>query len=85
MSPDFGAIVSDRVGCGPDLVIDGVTGYVFSFGDIDALASKLLDCASDKTKLIQMGKQAKELIANYSTENTVKGTIEAVMYVLKKR
>jgi glycosyltransferase involved in cell wall biosynthesis len=80
------AIVSDRVGCGPDLIIDGVTGYIFPFGDITALAGKLLECASpDKTKLIQMGVQAKALIANYSTENTVKGALEAVKYVLKAR
>ena len=77
------AIVSDRVGCGPDLVLDGVTGYIFPFGDINALAGMFLKCASDKVKLAQMGKQAKELIANYSAENTVKGTIEAVRYVLK--
>lgn len=76
------AIVSDRVGCGPDLVVDGITGYVFPFGDIDALAGTLLKCAADKAKLAQMGKQAKELIAKYSAENTVKGTIEAIKYVL---
>ena len=46
------AIVSDRVGCGPDLVLDGVTGYIFPFGDINTLADKLLGCASDKAKLI---------------------------------
>lgn len=78
------AIVSDRIGCGPDLVVDGITGYVFQFGDIDALADTLLKCASDKVKLAQMGRQAKELIADYSAENTVKGTIEATRYVLNK-
>lgn len=79
------AIVSDRVGCGPDLVVDGITGYIFPFGDINALAGKLLESASDKAKLIQMGKQAKDLIANYSAEDTVKGTIEAAKYVLKMK
>jgi len=79
------AIVSNRVGCGPDLVADGVTGYIFPFGDIGMLASTLLKCASDKVKLAQMGRQAKGQIKNYSVENTVKGTIEAMQYVLKKK
>ncbi len=39
------AIVSDRVGCGPDLVEPGVTGAVFPFGDIPALAKQLCDMA----------------------------------------
>ena len=32
-----------------------------------------------------MPRQAKELIADYSAEHTVKGTIEAVGYVLQAR
>ena len=77
------AIVSNRVGCGPDLVADGVTGYIFPFGDIGMLASTLLKCASDKAKLAQMCTAAKKLIKDYSVEDTVKGTIEAVRYVLR--
>jgi glycosyltransferase involved in cell wall biosynthesis len=73
------------VGCGPDLAVDGVTGYIFAFGDIDALAGKFLECASDKVKLAQMGAEAKKLIKDYSAENAVKGTLDAVRYVLKTR
>ena len=35
------AIVSDQVGCGPDLVSEGVTGATFPMGDVDALAKAL--------------------------------------------
>lgn len=35
------AIVSDRVGCGPDMIVDGVTGTVVPLGDIGALARAL--------------------------------------------
>jgi len=76
------AIVSDRVGCGPDLVIDEVTGYIFPFGGIDALASMLLKCVLDKANLAQMGAESKKLIKDYSVEGTVKGTLEAVKYLL---
>ena len=32
------AVVSDAVGCGPDLVEEGQTGMIFPLGDIPALA-----------------------------------------------
>lgn len=34
-------VVSDRVGCAPDLVTSGMTGEVFPFGDVAALAAAL--------------------------------------------
>lgn len=34
-------VVSDAVGCGPDLVDEGITGYVHPLDDIEALASAL--------------------------------------------
>jgi len=75
------SIVSDRVGCGPDLVEEGVTGGVFPFGDVDALARKLQEFASEPGKLAQMGEQAKERIKNYSVENAVKATMGAIKFV----
>lgn len=62
----------------------GIVSPDFPFGDINALTDKLLKCARDKAKLIQMGRQAKEHIKNYSMENTVKGTMEAVRCILKR-
>jgi glycosyltransferase involved in cell wall biosynthesis len=38
-------VVSDRCGCGPELVIDGVTGYVFAAGDVEALTAAMLKVA----------------------------------------
>jgi glycosyltransferase involved in cell wall biosynthesis len=35
-------IVSDRVGCGPDIVDRGVTGDVYPMGDVEALAALML-------------------------------------------
>ena len=34
-------IVSDRVGAAPDLVGEGVNGYIYPHGDVSSLASKL--------------------------------------------
>src|SRR5262249_25816342 len=41
------AIVSDQVGCGPDLVLEGVTGGIFPMGNVEALARRLITLSSD--------------------------------------
>lgn len=37
------AIVSERCGCVPELVVEGVTGHAFAAGDVSALARLLID------------------------------------------
>jgi glycosyltransferase involved in cell wall biosynthesis len=74
------AIVSDRVGCGPDLVEDGVTGRVFPFGDVAALARAIEEIAGDDTRRRAMGESARRLVAAYSAESAVRGTLEAVRF-----
>jgi glycosyltransferase involved in cell wall biosynthesis len=73
------AIVSDRVGCGPDLVEEGVTGFIFPFGDTDALAARLVALASQPEHLRQMGQYAQaRVFRDYSVEKAVAGTLAAV-------
>jgi len=76
------AIVSDRVGCAPDLVIDGLTGAVFPFGDVDALAARMVELA-DHARLRTMGELARHrVLEGYSVEKSVEGTLLAVRHVL---
>ncbi|HXW69268.1 MAG TPA: glycosyltransferase family 4 protein [Dissulfurispiraceae bacterium] len=77
------AIVSDRVGCWPDLVENKVTGFLFPFGDVYSLAERLVELASDKGKLLQMGNNAAEKIKEYSVEKAVEGTVKAIEYVAR--
>jgi glycosyltransferase involved in cell wall biosynthesis len=77
------AIVSDRVGCGPDLIEEGVTGSVFPCGDIEALASKLIDFAADPERLVRMGERASERIEGYSVERAVEGAMQAIESVAR--
>lgn len=80
------AIVSDRVGCGPDLVIDGLTGFVFPCGDVDALAERIVLMAKDCRKMKNMGKNAQRLVlARYSVANAVDGATKAIDFVLETR
>jgi glycosyltransferase involved in cell wall biosynthesis len=79
------AIVSDRVGCGPDLVEPGLTGAVFPFGNWDALARTLIEFAADPAALRRMGDTARERVASYSVGAAVQGTLEAVRFVAGRK
>lgn len=79
------AIVSDRVGCGPDLVEDGVTGRVFPCGDVGALARALVECAADEEGRREMGRRARARVGAYSADRAVEGTLEAVAFVTGQR
>jgi glycosyltransferase involved in cell wall biosynthesis len=76
------AIVSDQVGCAPDLVEEGVTGGVFPCGDINALAQKLQAFASDPDRLVRMGEEARQRINDYSVERAVHGTLRAIEFAV---
>jgi glycosyltransferase involved in cell wall biosynthesis len=77
------AIVSDRVGCATDLVEDGVTGRVFRFGDVPALADAIASSAGAPERLAMMGAEARERIAGYSVEAAVAATLDAVRHVAR--
>jgi glycosyltransferase involved in cell wall biosynthesis len=79
------AIVSDQVGCGPDLVSEGVTGAVFPMGDIDALAQRLIELAGDPARLRAMGTAARQrVLTQYSVERAVEGTMAAIDAAMKR-
>jgi glycosyltransferase involved in cell wall biosynthesis len=79
------AIVSDQVGCGPDLVSEGVTGATFRMGDVDALAKRLLELSGDPAGLRAMGAAAcKRVTSHYSVERAVEGTMAAIDAVMAR-
>ena len=49
------AIVSSHVGCGPDLIEDGVTGWIFRAGRTDDLARALCSARSSRARLRTVG------------------------------
>lgn len=72
------SIVSDRVGCQPDLVKPGETGEVFRSGNALELAMKIQGLLEDRTKAGEMGVKARELVRHYSTEAARDGILKAV-------
>ena len=66
MASGLPAIVSNRVGCAPDLIIPGRTGEVFPFGDETALADLMSRMEPGVADLGRMGRAARSHVANYS-------------------
>jgi glycosyltransferase involved in cell wall biosynthesis len=77
------AIVSDQVGCGPDLVIKGDTGWVFH-GGVEGLAQTMRKAINQRNALKGMGVKAREHVAvNYSMDVATKGLIDAINFLTK--
>ena len=74
--------MSDRVGCGPDLITEGQTGSVFPFADVPALAGRLVALATDPGALAAMGERARARVEQgYSVQRAVAGTLAVVQHL----
>jgi glycosyltransferase involved in cell wall biosynthesis len=77
-------IVSDRVGAAADLVEDGVNGFVYPSGDVDALASGLRQMLESPALLAKMGAGSLERITSWDFDADRRGLVEALSAVCKK-
>jgi glycosyltransferase involved in cell wall biosynthesis len=71
-------LISDRVGCGPDLVRTGETGFVFPLGDVNALSARMIECASSPDRLAAMGDIARARMHDHSISVAVDGVTAAL-------
>lgn len=78
-------IVSDRVGCGPDLVVQQETGSIFPLGNVEVLANSMLELAEHPKRMISMGIAARSGLINYSVETAVDGIVESLAATLTPR
>jgi glycosyltransferase involved in cell wall biosynthesis len=69
-------IVSDRIGCGADLVRPGENGFVFPVGDELALSSGLAGLSRPEVRRCH-GEASRRLIEAWSPERSAAGVIEA--------
>jgi glycosyltransferase involved in cell wall biosynthesis len=72
------AVVSSAVGCHPDLIVPGQTGFVFPTGDVEALADCLLKFLDDPNLAAQMGAKARTRISEYTSAAAVDGIRQAI-------
>ncbi len=84
MATSKAILVSNKVGCAKDLVINGVNGFIFEAqSDIDFF-EKLAWATSDKQKLSMMGSKSFEIISNYSFEIQVKNMAYSIYSLFGK-
>jgi glycosyltransferase involved in cell wall biosynthesis len=83
MSAGRPVIVSDEVGCWPDLVRDGVNGYVFPAGNADALAACLEQLLADEALRASMGRAGWDIIDQWDFRRVVAGLREALAAITR--
>ena len=77
MAAGRAVLVSDQVGCQPDLVADGDNGCVFPAGDIPALAAALGRVLSNPQTCRTMGERSRARIAQFTFDHDIKGLLAA--------
>ncbi len=75
-------IVSDQVGCGPDLVRNGENGYIFPAGEVAALAAALSKVLADPETCHRMGARSRELISSWGFSEDLAGLRQALQAVM---
>ena len=69
------AIVSDKVGCVPDLIKEGVTGYSYKCGNIEELVLKMKQFIKDKELSRDFNRALCEKVKKYSVKNAADAII----------
>ncbi len=75
--------VSDRVGCGPDMIRNDETGSTFPLGDTKALGQIFAGLAANRQLVSWMSERAREKAQHYTLDVAVEQTIRAVEAVNK--
>jgi glycosyltransferase involved in cell wall biosynthesis len=81
MAAGRAVVVSDEVGCVPDLVRDGETGLIHRAGDVAGLAGCLRRIATEPGLAERMGRAGADLIRTWDFEADVRGLVAALDFV----
>jgi glycosyltransferase involved in cell wall biosynthesis len=84
MNAGRAVIVSDDIGCQPDLVTDGVEGCVFPVGDVNALTEALRRVLATPETAEQMGRRALDRINAWSFEEDILALRKAIAQLTRK-
>ena len=84
MNAGRAVIVTDDIGCQPDLVTDGVEGYVYPVGDVAALVEALRRTLNSPETTAEMGRRGLEKISTWSFEEDIHALRSAIAQVTRK-
>ena len=75
------AIVSDAVGCAPDLIIEGETGFTYREGDVEQLAECMGKLVRNPSLRGDIARHAATHISRFSLEAACEGVVHALEFV----
>jgi 1,2-diacylglycerol 3-alpha-glucosyltransferase len=78
MAAGLPVLVSNRCGCAPDLVRDGINGFIFDPYDVQGMADVMFRVAHGNVDCEAMGRASQEIIADWSPERFADGLAQAV-------
>ncbi len=81
LASDLPVIVSNRCGCFPDIVRDGVNGFSFDPMDERDLTQKMSLFAQGKANKEMMGQSSREILAEYTPQKVAEIYHEAITFV----
>jgi glycosyltransferase involved in cell wall biosynthesis len=85
MASGLPVTVSERCGCVPDLVEDGVNGFTFDPYDVDALAALMQRVAAmTEERRDAMGRAGQRIIADWGPERFADGLMQAAESALRR-
>jgi glycosyltransferase involved in cell wall biosynthesis len=77
-------VVSNICGCTPELVLDGVTGYSFPAGDVQALGTAMISAVRMSKDRFSVAKKCLDLIAQYTSEHAAAEILSGCVSILEK-
>ncbi len=77
------AITSDVVGCAPDMIDDGETGFTFPVGNVDALADRMLNLQKLKSAGFEPSRFLSAKVVKYSVLEAAANSICAVTALVR--
>lgn len=71
-------IVTDKVGCAPDLVYEGENGFVVPVGDRVCLAARLLSLMQNREMCFRMGHASRQIVTTFGFREDLEGMKQAL-------
>jgi glycosyltransferase involved in cell wall biosynthesis len=84
MASGLPVLVSEKCGCYPDLIKEGVNGFSFDPYNIEELYGHMKNVVDGKYDLEAMGKDSLGIIKDYTPERAAKVIVDTIKFVLKK-
>lgn len=85
MAGGLPVVVSDQVGCAPDLVVEGENGYVVRAGEVGALRLALEAVLGDYTCRTRMGRASSRIIEGWNMDRQAESIEAAILESLESR